>query len=281
MPKPSYGIILFTDCKCSSGKYRVVIMKKRCSFQYLDLIRGRYRNKYDLRKLITTMTHEERELVSSNNFDDLWDDLWTNTKEDYTFRKSKSKLKFYQHESDIKYILQNSPFSKNQKDTMWEIPKGKKSKSIESGLTCAIREFSEETGIDIDDCKFLLSNDNDPEILSLSTKDILENDDSQVRSLIKLEELYNGSDDLKYVYYYYIGYIPDVKLPEKISTEHCLREYTISEEASEVLAIDITNTRLYLRDSLIKLISTSLEFLKRTELVNNSSQDDEGQINDT
>lgn len=161
-PVISYGILAFTadynddynactrevlprSARSAQERIRVLLIQRRHTIGYNDLIRGRYffNNKQDIvKQYLTEMTPEEREKIRVKKFDELWDDLWFNHASKH-YRCHKDKARY-------KYELLNIPkllcATKSKYDyEEFGIPKGQKNKK-ETELQCAKREFEEETG---------------------------------------------------------------------------------------------------------------------------------------
>lgn len=144
--KRSYGIVCFNNDGNS-----VLLIKKRYTYYYVQFLFTDYniKNRGELIKLFSGLTANEKYLIATFDFDLMWTWLWRTN----DFKKG-SRLhrlyrnKFYNlykskiYKSKLYNLLNNTPCSK----TIWEIPKGKR-KLKEKSLTCAIREFEEETGL--------------------------------------------------------------------------------------------------------------------------------------
>lgn len=139
-------------------KIKFLLVQRKHSFSYVEFIRGKYdeTNKEELSKLLNLMSENEIEDIINSEFEFLWTDLWQKT----------SKNKAYQKEFELSnkkfdYIKQNYYIAhlidfKNLYDSPeWGFPKGRRDKN-EKNLSCAIREFEEETGIE--QSKYLILN---------------------------------------------------------------------------------------------------------------------------
>jgi len=126
---------------------KFLLVKRRHSLNYIDFIRGKYdiNNLESIKLMCSYMSCNEIELIRSNDFNNLWNNLWMKNahKKKYLEELNQSKNKFE--------YLKNSNFFDTidtvYESTEWEIPKGRKISS-EKNLNCAIREFKEETSID-------------------------------------------------------------------------------------------------------------------------------------
>ncbi len=136
-----------------------LLVRRRNSLNYIDFIRGKY--DIDNIKSIITMTKymskEEIELLKTNDFNKLWNDLWLKNayKKKYLDEMRKSNAKFKYLKSINFFDNLNSEYL----STEWEIPKGGK-KQNETNINCAIREFEEETSLN--ETKYKIINCIDP-----------------------------------------------------------------------------------------------------------------------
>ena len=143
----------YEDGNRNPSTKRILLVQRKDTMGFVDFLRGRYsshpekRNK-QIATFFSEMTLEEREKFKSFNrtkseiFDYLWRELWIN-------HRSKSFLNEYnpardKFESiDIDHYLETT--QSNWTYTEWGIPKGRRNKS-ETNLSCAEREFREESG---------------------------------------------------------------------------------------------------------------------------------------
>ena len=152
-PVVSYGIIAYyRDIKNNTIFY--LIVQRRHSIAFLDLIRGKYFNmdRNQMSKVyLSQMTKQEIDMITSTSFDVLWNYVWghhdltgpPNPK--YITQYHKSAARWQQ--IDIPALLKDvtvEPFS--YPEYGW--PKGRPLRN-ESFLETAEREFIEETNIDI------------------------------------------------------------------------------------------------------------------------------------
>ena len=156
LPIISCGIILTQ--KWNDQLYFLMIRRKD-SFGYIDFIRGKYNvnNIYQLQKKFDEMSLEEKQNILTRPFDELWSKLWGspnifNNEAINSFAKYEILIKNGVKYNGRTYYLKDLVIeSKTQwTETEWEFPKGRKNYQ-ENGLDCALREFNEETGIEIDD----------------------------------------------------------------------------------------------------------------------------------
>lgn len=136
---------------------RFLMVQRRHSIGFMDFLRGKYKidNIDQINSLFQYMNKNEIELIGNKTFDELWAEMWNNDynrvnnfKKEYNFAKTQfEKLKNgTEVDLDLNFYVNNvNPLYKFNE---WGFPKGRKDKN-ETGLECALREFGEETGIDI------------------------------------------------------------------------------------------------------------------------------------
>jgi 8-oxo-dGTP pyrophosphatase MutT (NUDIX family) len=190
LPITSYGIVLFRP---SSKGIQYLMIRRKDSFGYIDLIRGKYSsyNVEQIQKSVDEMSVCEKERLKTEPFDHLWKKLWgDNNNAQYRGEEVASSKKFEVIKSGILInsekvtlddIIENS--KTNWGETEWEFPKGRRNFQ-EKDLECAIREFEEETGY--------------------SRKDI-----TVVENLLPFEEIFIGSNHKSYKHKYYLAYMND------------------------------------------------------------------------
>lgn len=163
----SFGIAC---CRYNTATKRleVLMVKKRYTFYYAEFIFGHYAVGDDTKivYLMNRMSAEEKTDIESMDFDRMWYRIWMNIPVRSTIGDvggdSDSLYDFYCkcRAKFIKAFISYDEFgnairsdrlvgflcdSTNQ-DSMWEIPKGKRNQG-ETELSCAVREFTEETGL--------------------------------------------------------------------------------------------------------------------------------------
>ena len=188
-PITSYGVIC---CKntCEGTKY--LMIQKKDSMAFVDFMRGKYIIN-DIEFLLTlfeNMTKFEKESLLSENFDDLWFRLWTQTykKPNRDFKESKDKYEKLLKGFKIKRLNGKLEFinlfglinKSNDKyiDSEWEFPKGRRYMN-EIDINCAIREFCEET--------------------------LIKNKDINILTNKQFYEIYIGTNNIGYRNVYYVG----------------------------------------------------------------------------
>ena len=174
-PITSYGVLLVTNI---NEIPKIVMIQRKDSICYIELIRGKYNINDDarLKILFERISAEESDKLKNNNFKKLWNDLWlidddNNIK--YIKEYNQSKLLF--NELNKKKYIVNTKYLESE----WEFPKGKKNKNEENYI-CAKRELEEETNIKTEDYEL-------------------------VKNISPLIENFKGENNIYYRNIYYVG----------------------------------------------------------------------------
>ena len=192
-PIISLGAILFKLQETDNEVIPLFLMIcRKDTFGYVEFMRGKYKeyNQKYIQNLFEEMTVNERDkLISNIHFDTLWSELWlknnnspSDENEQYRTEYERSKNRFYRIKEGIDCPKINTYYNNlNQKwhEPEWGFPKGRRNLR-ENDYNCAIRELTEETG------------------LNTLQFDILEN----VRPV---EEVFIGTNNVRYKHIYYIG----------------------------------------------------------------------------
>jgi len=194
-PVMSFGIILYCDKNIKGlNKTKIIMIERKDTLSYIEFLRGKYKSIYNtdyIQLLINRFSVNEKKKILNYEFDKLWEKLWihTNTINNKIKREySKSKEMFHQLRNgyeiknmkyNLNYFIDNS--DTNYIDNEWEIPKGRRLHN-ENNKECAIREFEEETNIDITNYQL-------------------------IDNILPLIEEYISINDVHYKHIYYIGKI--------------------------------------------------------------------------
>ena len=195
-PKTSLGIICY---KYDESKLTYLLIRRKYSHGYVELFRGKYKL-YDidfLQRIIDEMTIQEKQNITTKEFEQLWNELWMNPN---MYHYTKNQLNEYHISlSKFKKLQTGDYYNKQNLDTIinfeyfinksktnwfepeWGFPKGRR-KIKEPDLDCAIREFKEETGLENKD--FTIKHNFKPKI-----------------------ELLTGTNNIQYKHIYYTGFI--------------------------------------------------------------------------
>ena len=154
-PITSFGVILY---KIINNEIKYLMVQRKDSLCYTEFMRGKYdlKNISYIKKLFTYMTDYEKNNILNIDFDVLWKKLWIHNsdkmKKEYTgskmnFMRLKKGYKLKTNDNildiNLEYFIDKTPYLH---ETEWEFPKGRR-KLNESDISCALREFEEETGI--------------------------------------------------------------------------------------------------------------------------------------
>ena len=157
-PSISIGIIAFTKTK---NKIKYLFIQRKHTLGYMEFMRGRYflNNKDTLKILFWQMTPDEVNEIINNSFDTLWNNIWLLKKGDckdrnykWEYEISKSKFMKLKESGLLKSLYEEyKPLWDFQE---WGFPKGKRNLH-EDNISCAKREFTEETNYNDDKFKVL------------------------------------------------------------------------------------------------------------------------------
>jgi len=153
-PITSFGIICY---KIINNICYYVMVQRKDSLCYTEFIRGKYdiKNIKYITKLFSNMTKEEQNRIVNNDFDMLWNTMWVNNtnsmRKEYNissnkFKTLKNGYKIKTNGIILDVNIQTFIVSKCLGETEWEFPKGRR-KINEKDISCALREFEEESGI--------------------------------------------------------------------------------------------------------------------------------------
>lgn len=165
-------------------KFQYLLIQRKDTLGYVEFMRGKYDelNKEYIITLLETMTKCEVKNIRKYSFDELWNMLWLNknikqyqTEYEISKRKFTNLLsnKYFQFEK----ILDDADITYIEKE--WGFPKGRRNLR-ETDYDCALREFEEETNFKKDDYSIL-------------------------RNIKPVEEIFYGSNNIKYKHIYYIA----------------------------------------------------------------------------
>ena len=186
-PITSIGIIVFNN----NNNLNYLMIRRKDSLGYVDFMRGKYPlfNKRYLLNIINEMTIIEKNKLLTFEFDVLWKELWGDfVGIQYRGEEKISKEKF--NSLKIGITLSNDEYNLeslikqcdcNWEEPEWGFPKGRRNYQ-EKDLTCALREFEEETGCSKNTLKL-------------------------VQNVLPIEELFTGSNYKSYKHKYYIAYM--------------------------------------------------------------------------
>jgi len=191
MPITSIGIILF---RMIENNIQYLMIRRKDTLGFIDFMRGKYSiyNKDYLINMLKQMSNQEKENLLTMNFDKLWKNIWgdeiisnqykieeTSSREKFNILRNGVFVKsdFYNLESLIEECSKNQCWDEPE----WGFPKGRRNYQ-EKDYECALREFTEETGI---------------------KSEYLRN----IKNLLPFEEIFTGSNYKSYKHKYYLTFI--------------------------------------------------------------------------
>ena len=190
-PITSSGMIVFKKDKDDKVKFLMICRKD--SLGFVDFMRGKYQT-HDpnyIKNIFNEMTITEREKIKTLDFDHLWKDLWgENIGIQYRGEERISRDKFKRLTNGI---MSNDQYYTietiiNDSVTNWDVPewgfpKGRRNYQ-EKDISCAIREFEEETGYSSSSIKL-------------------------IQNVQPFEEVFTGSNRKSYKHCYYLAFMND------------------------------------------------------------------------
>lgn len=201
MPITSIGFVTF---RIYNNKIQYLMIRRKDTLGFIDFMRGKYSiyNKSYILNMLNQMTFEEKDDILKNDFPVLWIKVWGKEKinSQYKAEEISSQEKFVLLKSgvymngekvyDLKELIDESNNLGHWNEAEWGFPKGRRNYQ-EKDFECALREFTEETGIN---CKNL----------------------SNIQNILPFEEIFTGSNYKSYKHKYYLAYCRD---SEKINMD--------------------------------------------------------------
>jgi 8-oxo-dGTP pyrophosphatase MutT (NUDIX family) len=187
-PITSIGIICI---RINNNKIEYLMIKRKHSLGFVEFMRGKYplyNYKY-LINIFNEMSNKEKEIIKKSTFDELWEYLWgTHLGIQYRGEEKTSREKFEllktsintnYEEYNLEKILKDCKYT--WEDTEWGFPKGRRNYQ-EKDLSCALREFEEETGY-------------------------MKTNVELIQNISPYEEIFTGSNLKSYKHKYFLGHI--------------------------------------------------------------------------
>jgi len=190
MPITSLGVISFRFTTNKQIEY--LMIRRKDTLGFIDFMRGKYyiNNKFYILNMLNQMTVQEKERLKTMEFDELWHGIWGDSKisGQYKHEEHVSKTKFNSLRNGVYYL--SEPYNLNQlieeskdfgtwTEPEWGFPKGRRNYQ-ENDYACALREFSEETGIDNHNLKL-------------------------IQNIVPYEEIFTGSNYKSYKHKYFLN----------------------------------------------------------------------------
>jgi 8-oxo-dGTP pyrophosphatase MutT (NUDIX family) len=166
------------------------MIQRKDTLGYIEFMRGKYNiNNTDyIQSLFNQMTNLELERIETIDFESLWNSLWDyqisrQYKQEYDNALEKYELLKIggNEEIPVKKLAEYiKSASREWLTPEWGFPKGRRSLR-ESEITCALREFTEETGLTETQCVI-------------------------IKNLMPLEENFLGGNRIQYRHRYFLAY---------------------------------------------------------------------------
>jgi 8-oxo-dGTP pyrophosphatase MutT (NUDIX family) len=155
LPITSNGIVAFRK-NPETNITEYLMIRRKHTLGLIDFIRGKYSvyNQYYINNMICQMTNEEKDMLKTKEFEEIWFVVWGKTANfsHYKNEETVSKEKFYQLRHGINglYTLANlvDESTTRWEEPEWGFPKGRRNYN-ETDLDCSVREFNEETGYNL------------------------------------------------------------------------------------------------------------------------------------
>lgn len=200
-PIMSFGIICFKKDENNQIKY--IMIQRKDSLSFMEFIRGKYSTNdiIYIRQLISAMTLNEKKILITKQFDDIWNYAWnqnnsTSIKHTTEYIDSENKFEYLSRNNILNEIIKDI-INLEEQEQEWGFPKGRR-KVRENDIDCAIREFCEETRLEITDFKILTD-------------------------ISPFEEIFFGTNNVLYKHTYYVAKIVNNSI--KISVdENCIEQ---------------------------------------------------------
>lgn len=201
LPITSFGVVCYRgveavtqDVATGRTQTQYLLVQRKDSLCYVEFIRGKYslQNRGYVSRLLSNMTRLERERLLTHSFDELWCTFWQDDRSKRfmnEYNQSRTRFDALRTgfglrtaatgeivEVDLTSLLAAS--APGYDETEWGFPKGRRNID-ETDIACAVREFTEETGV-----------------LAL--------DISQARPFRAFEETFTGSNKVRYRHVYYV-----------------------------------------------------------------------------
>lgn len=244
-PVISLGIVSY---KIENGIIKYLLIRRKDTIGYVEFMRGKYSlNDIDyIKNLFSEMTKNEIYNINEYSFDILWNKLWLDQKSKQyknEYLKSKDKFNKIKNKGILDNIIKNIKYFWHE--TEWGFPKGRRNLR-ETDIKCAKREFYEETCIKEDNITI-------------------------ITNIKPIEEIFLGSNGVKYKHIYYIANCNN-KIDVKIDTNNLQQKSEVSNIAwfSYEKALNIIRPYHQEKKKVLKVINSIIkQYLLNIDRINN------------
>ena len=191
LPITSIGVIVF---RILNKELQYLLIRRKDTLGFIDFMRGKYSvtNKFYILNMLNQMTKHEKDNLLNQEFPVIWKRIWGNEKmsSQYKAEESSSQEKFNilksgvyidnNKEYDLQLLVEESNSMSCWDDPEWGFPKGRRNFQ-EKDFACALREFTEETGI--------------------KTHNL-----TNIQNILPFEEIFTGSNYKSYKHKYYVAF---------------------------------------------------------------------------
>lgn len=143
-PVLSCGVLLIDkpSLPVQSSQTRILMIRRKDSMSFAEFMRGKYdpENLEYVSTLVKNMTLKEQASIASDTFETLWRQMWGDDRMTSDYAQSREKFNMLDRVS----LMRNNISDYTEPE--WGFPKGRRMRG-ESDLSCAIREFDEETNV--------------------------------------------------------------------------------------------------------------------------------------
>jgi len=192
----SKSLVTGVDETCS---LQFLLIQRKDSLNFVEFIRG----KYDItdisyiERMFRNMTIAEQERILFLDFEGLWKSVWGRASRSHRSEFELSLARYNKIRSQLPGIIQKNRSSWTEPE--WGFPKGRRN-YLENDISCAVREFVEETG------------------LQRNSFRIMEN-------ILPVTEKFFGSNHVHYCHKYYIAVCyPDINVSMNYDNETMSKE---------------------------------------------------------
>jgi 8-oxo-dGTP pyrophosphatase MutT (NUDIX family) len=252
---------------------KFLMIRRKYSVGYIEFVKGRYSetNEEEIIYLVNQMTPDELTYLQTHTFDEIWHDMWDGKYDNlpldenllnevhihnmsyrdvqiYTkvhlkeYNTSKMKFELLKADNVIQRLIMENKLDIKYNEPEWGFPKGRRN-LYEKNIDCAVREFTEETGIRTD---------------KINVMD----------RIFLLNETLTGTNNVDYKHWYYLS----ISKMEPVALNSPSQRMEIGDiawlsydEAKEIIRPYHTN-RLTILDEIVMFLAYNLKYYSNTSI---------------